>query len=220
MKKQVAFLIALILTLCSFSTYALGDVFTLRGGIKYSMSEAEVRATEKNNGNNVSPEESATSTDESIKKLTYNGISIAGLDACTLYYYFSKDDRLLEIGYYLGPNGKAPPSGTYEAMKETLVNKYGTPTIDSTGKMLDLVPYGLANSLLLFQLLGGNLNDLCQWVVEFDDCVAIIDLYNFGLQTLKPYVEYRLYTKEEVQSAINQRTEERRDQEDARNNDL
>lgn len=220
MKKIIALLISTMIVIVCLSTWAVADEFSLRSGIKFAMSEQEVRTVEKGNGNNVNPEEVASNADESIKKLQYSGVSIAGLDNCTLSFFFSKDGKLQEVGYYLGPNGSAPPSGTYEVMKETLINKYGEPTINATGSMLDLVPYGLADNLLLYQLLGGSLNDLCQWLVEYDDCVVLIDLYNFGLKTLKPYVEYRMYTKEEVQSVINNKTEQLENQENARNNDL
>ena len=220
MKRTFLILLALIMILGSFASYAVAEDFSLRGGVKYGMTESEVKETEKSNGNSISPSEVSPQTDKNVKGIRYKDISIAGLDNCTLDYYFSKDGKLIEIDYFLGPNGYAPPSGTYESMKETLTSKYGEPVINATGDMLDLTSYSLADNLLLYSLLGGKFNGLCQWMVEYDDCVAVIEIYNFGMSNPIPYVDYRLYTKEEVQAVIQENTDQMKNQEDARNNDL
>ncbi len=131
MKKIVAMFIVLsvLLTVCSG---CLADSFSVRGGINFNSTKAEILAYEETQGGKIQDKsrEGGYFSDNCIQ---VSDITFAGYEDTIVIYYFDNEDKLISIYYdfHQSVDDRAPADKQFSIIDEGLA-KYGDPI--ATGK--------------------------------------------------------------------------------------
>lgn len=132
MKKMVSLFVFLVVLCLSCS--ACGEAFTIHSGVSFDMTMDEVSQLEKDAGFDVTIEDAGEadifncSKIHEHKQLTVTG-QIAGVKGALITYHFSKEDSKLAAATYC-LQVSTTQEGKYEAVRESLISKYGQPQAD------------------------------------------------------------------------------------------
>lgn len=238
--KRLAVLNLILITLllnipaASASTqYAVKDGdFSIRNGIHFGMSKSDVIESEKEYGTSVDYKEDAPAHDFNPtgyqNRLMYKSITLMGYPNSNLYMYFDSNDKLMSIGYAFGITSDYPPSyeTVYTDVKELLIEKYGNAYITNSFLSEELVGSMFGDDLYSYTVFRAFSNKpafykMDQWVVEYDNCYVIIDLYSWTMgSTAHTYLGYRGISPTEFDSLMDEITTEKEIKESKRQNDI
>ena len=168
--KRIIAIIALLVSLCVFGVSVaetpnipkFEGIFSVRNGISFGMSGADVEAIETGLG---------SKKENTSDKLQFKG-SAAGYDETNIRYYFNKGfNDLFTFDYEIGRYADWTQSeGTqvYEELVNTMLAKYGDPF--HSAKDGELFPI-LSSAYNFLGVVKDyyNLRDFNQWIVEYDD---------------------------------------------------
>lgn len=193
-------LMAMSISFASAEDYAVfNEEFSIRDGIKYGMSLAEVKEVEKSNGNGQYASE-AQQLDNGGRDIDYDGLSVAGVSNSYVRYTFDSNDRLYDIGYGLGDIDVSYSSAkkVYDEMRQNLEDKYGKPINDSDD-IFDIYSNQMQNMLFMASFFNVT-GEFCQWIAQYNDCWCVIDLmvFNDSMSSNFCYIGYRLVSYEEM----------------------
>ena len=234
-RKPVTLFLTLILSIFlivssnaeSLDIPRISESLSLRGGIKSGMSLNEVIQFESNNGN--TDYSSGKERSELIyKKEIHYSTNIAGYDYSTLFYFFDKQSTCMGVGYIFG-DGDHPVNGEkiHDEMYSTLVQKYGEPLSKN-----ELLSDNLYSPLLNFafytqsmmKMLGRSysIHDFSQWLIAYEDCYLLIDLYLTTPQGSSPMLNtgYRFLNESELKTIIGNDLNTQNEMNEKRQNDL
>lgn len=193
MKKVTVVLLACLLIVMFNHSLAeapmINEDFTIRNGIHFGMTHEEVQASEKAYG--TSDEKTYEYTcDETYNptnyatQYVYVDTTILGYPGSNVSYFFDDDGNMMSFSYALG---KVKGSGVSSAEAYTDVNallteKYGTPFAIDKAISEEIVTCSMSEDIFSTELskaFGQNcyVKDIRQWVVKYNDCYVLIDLY-------------------------------------------
>ncbi len=231
MKKTVSILIPLVLLVCLLGT-ALADIptiskfdgtFSVRNGISFGMSGKDVEAIETGLG---------SSKVYNKEYLEFKG-SAAGYSDVYVRYYFNQKSSMNDLytfDYEIGRLAdwtQSEGAKEYEKLVNAMLSKYGNPFYSAKDEEL----FPLFSSA--YNFLGVvedyyNLRDFNQWIVEYDDGYIVIDavlsqMDKSIISSSYPYfchIGYRRITKQDFDQVMLQLDQNKKNKEEAINNDL
>lgn len=231
MKKGISIFILFVLLVCVFGS-ALADTptvpkfdgtFSVRNGISFGMSGKDIETIETGLGSNKV-------TDKEY--LQFKG-SAAGYSDVNVRYYFNQKSSMndlytfdYEIGRYADWT-QSEGTKEYEKLVNAMLSKYGDPFYSAKDE--ELFPlFSSAYNFLGVVKDYYNLRDFNQWIVEYDDGYIVIDavlsqMDRSIISSSYPFfchIGYRRITKEEFDQVMLQLDQNKKDKEDAINNDL
>lgn len=204
MKKILSWLVAVIM-LTSCAQICFAESFSLRNGIAYGDTMADVEQKEALG--------IAEKTSTTLK--TVEG-TISSIANSYIIYTFSSDGTLADVymdfGVHIGRTEQA--ISAYETVYKALTGKYGSPSSITNDAWY--VIYGSAveryasNASFLKGLgLTPSLQDKAQWILRFDNINVKIDLIRYAPNGVSAksissdvILSYRFFTDAEEQAAI------------------
>lgn len=216
MKRILFWVIALVMLTC---TVAMADEFKLHSGVTFGMTAEEIIAKQSERGNTFAMNDGRLKSTSSI--------SILDLDA-TIYYDFDADGKMVRQQFYFRDVNFAPLAREFEKV-------YGTPDCTSSlGTELVLpaksfsgpIPTGQEFSDAIFNssMVTGSRGDIVtyQWLVETDEGYTVIEEYGYDYYAKVGnnakrrigtvcLVDYRFFTKEEIENAQQENSEKYND---------
>lgn len=222
MKRVICLVVAIVLSLCA--TTAFAEKYTLHSGVEFGMPADEVIAKQKERGN--------TFQMEGDRLKNTNKITILDLDA-SIFYDFDRDGHLTRQQYYFRDVNFAP-------LKDEFEKVYGSHNCSSiSGSKLVLPANSFSGPLpsakeMVSKVLGSGIADKSyvkseasdliyyQWLIEVDEGYVVIEEYGYEyyvkidknpkqLIATVCLVDYRLFSKEDIEGAQNENAQKYND---------
>ena len=193
MKRSLSILFILVLITClCFNKGVLGEEFSIRNGIKFGMTKAEIKEIEKKNG--IGNKLMKGSYDN---LLIYKQVTLCGIDNSQILYRID-DDRigLIQITYNFDYSGdsyhsEAQCHNAFLEFKEMLCEKYGQ--FETSSEQNQYLSWGICNPEFALEWV--------EWVLPQGDNYLYIFLKN-GVGPDLPAIYYKIYSKNDIESII------------------
>lgn len=211
--KRLVFLTALMIMLTVFAS-ALAEPYTLHAGVQFGMTADEVIEKEKDRGNTFEM------TDGRLTNT--NQVSIVDMNA-TIYFDFDSEGNLIRQQYRFRDQ-------VFDSVRNKFEKVYGLPNCSSAADTkLSLPSYfksfsgpmpsadELGKTIINNSMVSYSYSGLtyCQWMVEVEEGFVVIEQYGRSLNAKVGskssgavanliYVDYNLFTKEEIMGAIDE----------------
>lgn len=162
------------------------EVFSIRNGITYQMTESEIMKRE-----------TATFFEkQSGNRLSYKG-TMEGFRDAQLWYTLDEENKLYELRYRLDMNSyNMKPDASYQKVYLSLLQKYGSPFYSfADGEFLPIrssaVDYKIKN--------------YSEWLIQYQDCYVVVDLvctYSTIVSHYFVFLGYRMLNQEECSQIV------------------
>jgi len=171
MKKYICILLLVVFVMSLIPAFGEanrieGD-FSIRSGVKFGMTIDEVDRIETEvNG-------LPAGTRQNDSDLYYGVETLAGISGLggydDLWYTFDKSTG--QMNYFRYDFGRK--TSHYEELKANIIGKYGNPIHDNDGNIFPIITDGMKT----FLKRGLRISPYCEWLLQFDDCYVVMDLW-------------------------------------------
>ena len=138
--------------------------FSIRGGIHFGATKAEIDAIEQNNGNKHDDVDVYYGDTYDLAYLTL----LAGYKSYVTYW-MDEDGILNEFQYIL------PTKESYTTVKSALVDKYGAPMNTTSTSTALIAGTGIDRASKKLENLTPSDKDYAGWVIKYNDCFLMIE---------------------------------------------
>ncbi|MCI5564811.1 MAG: hypothetical protein MR400_03835 [Clostridiales bacterium] len=209
MKKSLSLFVAIQMIMLIFATAYAEEDFSLRNGVRFGDTKAQVRAKEtipiQRSGDNYIETQEGT---------------LAGCSGFAICYYFTADNKLEEVLWNrIGmPNARVSDS-VYEKLQTALKSKYGEPLGFSNGDCYSVTTRAWENAMGWVKLAenhggGIGIRDYAEWDYEYQPGkhvkIEIVQKYNIsrGAESHSIAIGYKYFTDEDLAAAMQKKQEE------------
>lgn len=213
MKKSLSLFVAIQMIMLIFATAYAEEDFSLRNGVRFGDTKAQVRAKE------TIPINEKRSSDKIIR--TQGGM-VAGFNGVEICYKFTADDKLNEVIWNMPlASNSGESNSVYEKLQKALKSKYGEPLGYTNGDCYIVTSGALESAAALTALMKSinaisSIRDYEEWDYEYQPGehvkIEIVQLYSKGIGSNPDLhsidIGYKYFTDEDLAAAMQKKQEE------------
>lgn len=189
MKKWLALVLVIIMTLGNLP--ALGEEFTLRNGVQFGDTIAQVRAKETIPFKEDECDETTLWTQKG---------SVAGFSDVQIAYFFDEEGKLEEVKWQLPDRTSTESSDAdYEKLYKAFVSKYGSPLGYDNGDCHIITTRAFDGGIMIAYMYDmmdgyGDERDYDEWIYEYGNGHNVkIDMLQFYNGASYSAIKYRIW---------------------------